>query len=508
MDMTESRNASYGNANSKENSAEANSNDNDNDMGPSTGRMDLQVNFDSIPMGDGNDSNSGNKNKSPSPKKRKRYPDNFREMLYKADCEGGRKKRLEVAHMIGMPESTADNIVYKIKWQLPGGLHDSRTDKGIHHGGRHSKRDDDMTGILLHLLHFDSTLTLEQTRIYLNQEMLKRMIKENGGELSSKEEEMFVPVENEEQRKTIPGVLEQYERQEVKAPSTIRTWMTELVYSSKYKIREADSVNSLDDKAARITFASSLMPFLNDSNKVVIFVDETPYFMSNEHGWKPNGKQVSKSSVGMRAQLCIAVSPDLGLVHGESILPPYQTFQSSHRPQWGHFLNQFMWKLVKIGPQKLGQHVEKLCIVLCGNHQVMETENAIRGCQHFHAFAEMIRSLGIEVVLTQICPNSPQLNLCEYYDRAILSQANELRDLILMENRENQVLSERSKKQLLSNHIHVLQAILQTCVDPEYRVHGKPLFDTKLYATNLRNAFHNVIENEGYLYVHGRLCSE
>jgi len=198
----------------------------------------------------GADPEDPNRRKRP----RNRYSQEQKQMIIDADAQGGRQMRHKVAALMGMPSRTADQLINRFRHPEKGdhALEDNRKTNR----GRTPKKEQWMLDLLVEWLHFDATLTNKQLHEYINREILRRILIENGIALSDEEKPVGSPLEmkryleNEE-------VKALYEARFIKSGRTIGKWLDGMTYTRKHIIKEKTTVSSYETKKKQLIYAKS-----------------------------------------------------------------------------------------------------------------------------------------------------------------------------------------------------------------------------------------------------------
>lgn len=126
-----------------------------------------------------------------------------------------------------------------------------------------------------------------------------------------------------------------------------------------------------------------------------------------------------------------------------------------------------------------------------------ELSNLLASLETYRPIKNFLTANGgsASLCLLKTPPNSPQLNLCEYYSRTLRTKCNVLRnertvDAMMLEEVEHD-------KKKTENRFSVLTTIVQTCMDSLKTAH--PQTDS---VRKLMQFFKDVIEEKGYLDMH------
>jgi len=247
--------------------------------------------------------------------------------LVRADAEGGRKAYLLVTRALQIPVNTADHIVARAR-RNPGKVHDHGHDIGSHvdHNSKHDHWADEL---MIQWLHMNAGLSLPQLLHYLNNEKLRRLLKEEGVEVSDND---VTSLDAKSYLDAYPSIKEKFDAVRIKSTTTIERWLQDMAYTRKHVVAEKTTVNSESSMAARLQYAKAIKQGLLDPSNFWVFFDEVPFYMTmyRTYGYAPKGQRAvvkipPTSTMSFRTQVPMAVNPQIGYVFGDSFPPERKT---------------------------------------------------------------------------------------------------------------------------------------------------------------------------------------
>jgi len=168
----------------------------------------------------------------PAKRQRKSYTDNERRLMIWSNAVGGRKTYLRVAEIIGMPESTADKLISRVREEGPeDASKDHRLDKEHHRMKRQPWHEEFIRGCL----SIDPTLTQHHLQDVLNHETLRRLL---AAENIERPETLDGNVIDHDHTVDIlekyPSVKEAYSELHIRSPSSVLHWVEGIFGSKKF----------------------------------------------------------------------------------------------------------------------------------------------------------------------------------------------------------------------------------------------------------------------------------
>lgn len=451
---------------------------------------------------------------SQSKKHRKSYSDIDKQRIIKADLDGGRQQYAIVAQALDMPIRTADAIVRKARYGLPGADHDRRHD--MNETGRPTKLSERIKELLLEWIHNEPTLTLGQLLQYVNHDILKQVLEELKVPVQGNDAKRGFPIDENEFAKYLENddVKKKYEKLRVKSTQTITNWLDGLLITKKHVVTEKISANTKANMSKRLAFAKSLTDILFDPGNYMVFIDETPWYLSGHtiHGRAKKGeravvKTLPLSEFSLRTQVALAVNPQSGIICYEIASPkklPSRrkdgtagrlTFRACwNKDEFKNFLNLIIVSLLKRKQDISGKTVMLIMDGAPEHGKNDEMDTMMNSLQAFEEFRMFCKETSTDILAIKMPPNSPQLNLCEYYNRTLRTQANKLRHEQLISNTMLDNDIEHGKK--LEHRINVMREILITTLTSM-----QEKVQTKSFSTMI-GFVHDVIQHDGYLDFH------
>jgi len=425
---------------------------------------------------------------SPGHRHPKSYSDLEKELVVKADMAGGRPKRLEMAQMLGMPEKTADHIVYNFRHHKRNAIHDARHDP---HFGRNAKYDSNLIREVLEWFHYDAKVTLKEIREHVNAEIFRKILLEEHIPLPAAERHFDVPINNPEQYLQNDNVKAKFEKQHVESDSTIAHWMDGLVMSRKHVLEmgECDATRS-----ARLVFAKDMLAALEDPNSVIVFIDEIPFFLDchnppgHEHG-------AVNERYHFEVQAQIAVDPLNGVFHTGCYAPHHPHGEHPHGITWNEpsfkkFLNEVIAHMMGSKDSYRNKNV-----YIVANCPVEYFANITEHHDTLPAVVEMLKFLketNNRCSLIKQPANTPCFNLGEFYNRDLRNLAN----FTLFKMRTDPEAKDQVLHGLGKEHAHkcILEKILRQSMGKLQSVPAQPPALVKMTAD-----LKEIIEKKGLI---------
>ena len=237
---------------------------------------------------------------------------------------------------------------------------------------------------------------------------------------------------------------------------------------------------------------------LADDKYFFVFVDEMPFYLSIRRNYgraKRNSRVVVKiPSSGLlapRTQVALAVNSSRGIIHA-GMYPPKRAHAGGMR-----LILQTSWtkddfeSFMKDLLQAIFLQKKQLSFVLDSTREhgpERNMQDSWRG-KH-HELERYLSSTGGAIRIMKPPPNSPQLNLCEYYNRTIWSKANRIRN---MPKFEAQLLGRFAHGDTLDGRIRALLEIIETAIGE-----AKGIVQSHSFVT-LLGSFERVVAANGYL---------
>ncbi|GBG25938.1 Hypothetical Protein FCC1311_021572 [Hondaea fermentalgiana] len=366
---------------------------------------------------------------------RRTYSEFEKELIVRADNEGGRPARLEVAQLMGMPARTADRVVALFKEHGREAFRDHRHDR-YRHTGKNSKNSAELIKFLTEWVHLDAMLTHAQLRELINLEVFRRSCIDFGVKLENEEDKMNRPISKGtiERYFGLPQIRETYEARHIESDETIRHWFDGLVLSRKYVLDSAEAVNDNENCANRLHFARDLLTALEDPNSILIFLDEVPFHLRMK---RPPGPQ--SGSINQGLQVSMAFQANMGLlgwrIHAQQFSAEEGTTGNAatdskrgvahNEEDFKLFVQQTLKNLLVRIDEFRGKDV--YLIADCPFEYIRHVHDH-ESIKEIPAFEELSAALALSnnrVRLIQMAPNSPTLNLCEFFNRALRDRVNE-----------------------------------------------------------------------------------
>lgn len=405
-----------------------------------------------------------------------RYSGLEKKLILETHRQYGRKEMIVVARLLGMSVRSADSIVYR--------SHLVRTSVHSEDSSR-VKIDVRLGSFIEELLDRESTLTLNQVKELANQNILENIIMEDGSDSS------------------FSNILCEYERKRIRSCQTILNFLRRKDYTRKMVVTEKTSANTEQAKAVRFKYAVSLLQSIMDEGREVFFLDEMPFYLSSHtsRGYARRGKRavtrvLPGGTFSFKVQVAMVVHEKFGLVHGDmfSRLGAVTEIQAKAKVyDKGKFL-QFLDKfLVKI--QELDLR-EKCIVVIYDNaaEHGRRDEDILLKLPGHDVFVKWMMKTGCTIEFLRSAPNSPQLNLCELYNRVLRVRVNQLRHYPVAE-----MCMEKGGRRgsLIKHRLHCLCCMIATSMTAMKKKGAQTSSSAELHDSLI-----NVIANNGYMDWH------
>mmetsp|Transcript_7045 Transcript_7045/g.14145 ORF Transcript_7045/g.14145 Transcript_7045/m.14145 type:complete len:568 (-) Transcript_7045:248-1951(-) len=357
---------------------------------------------------------------------RRTYSEFEKELIVRADAEGGRPARLQIAQLMGMPARTADRVVALFKEHGREAFRDHRHDR-YRHTGKNSKHSSELLKFLAEWVHLDAMLTHAQLRELINLEVFRGVCRDFGLKLENEEDKMNRPISKTTIEKyfALPQVRETYEWRHIESDETIRHWLDGLVLSRKYVLDSVEAVNDKENCANRLQFARDLLQALEDPNSMLVFLDEVPFQLKMKK--PPGGNEPIEQDV----QVSVAFNATLGVLSWRFHNP----HQSSGQHDWKlgvvqnetdfkSFVNEVLKVLISRIDEIRGKNVYLIADCPFEYIRNVHEHRSIKAVPAFEELNALLDASKSSVQLIQMAPNSPTLNLCEFFNRVLRDRAN------------------------------------------------------------------------------------
>ncbi|GBG31369.1 Hypothetical Protein FCC1311_075932 [Hondaea fermentalgiana] len=272
------------------------------------------------------------------------------------------------------------------------------------------------------------------------------------------------PLRMEHLFKMVPEMKSEFEKRSM-CTETIRRHLTHygIVYSYKTVKVEKSSVNTKAAMEKRLAFAKKLERLLKGGDKnFLIFVDELPFYVAlhPSHGWAKVGERATIKTppiggLGHRCQGALAVNDEYGLLHADffpaqkmPVLKRNKQETTAWKANYRHqefrsFLNNLLGALLEGSAPTLQKdpYIEilrgmKVWIIMDNapehtTSDFKENDDLLKTLPNYEAFMKGITCDGKrkgEIHILRSAPNSPQLNLCENYNRMLRTWTNHKRN--------------------------------------------------------------------------------
>jgi len=295
-----------------------------------------------------------------------------------------------------------------------------------------------------------------------------------------------------------------------------------MFYTAKRIVKEKASVNSEASKKRRLQYAKGMREMLRNEKYFVVFQDEMPFYFTvgRNYGYAKKGERaVMKtppvSNMSFRTQVSMAVSPSAGLLHGKAYLPEKSSGfhkktgvptkecwkTSWSRDKFLEFMKELLAELFK-ERDHLELSGKRIVIVVdgapdhFGKQKFPKILKETDACKVLDAFVKTgDAQASVEVLFAP--PNSPQLNLCEYYNRTLRICANAARH---QPEFADKLLGDYNHGEKMEGRVNAMRSILSTQLD---LLKKNPLQHRSVIC--MENFFKEVIDQNGYLDWHKRM---
>ncbi|GBG33388.1 Mitochondrial inner membrane protease subunit 1 [Hondaea fermentalgiana] len=380
-----------------------------------------------------------------------------RELVIKADAEGGRISRLEAAARIGMPIKTADNLI--ARYESQGRV---SVDLRGKNGGHQVKMEPFQGLLVLDRLHLSSGLMLRQLQLYLNAETLRILLLRKGAALSAEERLVGGPLDEKRFLRSNPEVAEMYRSNIIMSPQTVGNWLSRVFSTKRHVLLTgadgASKANEPSIRRQRFKFARALRSTLLEEDRgeaaksFLIFIDdaliESIDYRTRLSKLAGTGVQardgeeqvaavapppggvhsggLRSDRVVLRMQAALAVNPKLGVLHSALYnadnlvqVEPEGGATSMYRDSWhaGPFCEFLDDVLQSIHKRRYTLAGKRVFLVLDAAHEhglECSTASLVRGLPSFARTKEALAHLDGELRILEMPPCSPQLNLAGY----------------------------------------------------------------------------------------------
>jgi len=368
--------------------------------------------------------------------------------------------------------------------------------------------------LLIDWLHYDAGMDLKQMRDYVNRESLRDLMLEAHIELDEDEKRRGKPMDADKATNEIRG---KFEQKKISSPTTVWNNLAEHYITRKHLLPEKTTMNSENAMKRRKHFAQQLKMILNNSKYFVIFIDEMPFYlvMRRSLGFAPKGKRAKTPTLpvgGMsyRTQVAMAVHAHRGVLFGGVFPPQYsqsvskdgsvgrETLKSCwNKEKFKEYLNGLL-ECLYTGRDALGLRGKHVILLVDGapDHGPEKDMPKLLGeREHFRPLKTWLASTGGDIGMLKAPPNSPQLNLYEYYNRILRMHANKRRHDL---DEQERWFKEHEHGEKMENRLNLLVKILQDEL--------QALFDTEEGQIESIGTLHrfldDVIDKDGYLDMH------
>jgi len=449
---------------------------------------------------------------------RKTYTDEQKKYLMNAYKMGGALAAKTVAASMGMHWGSAQNIIRKQKHGEQAGLHDMRQGNP----GRKSKLTDVHIELIHDLLQTDAGRTREEIRKVVNTEIFREKMLErlphhptlfSAAEIQKIEESNDIL--DEFMSRAPPDIILAFENEAICADSTIGSALKNSFYSVKTIVKEKASVNSVISMKKRLDYCTVMSKMLENPKYFIIFQDEMPFYftMMRKKGWAPKGRRAVAltppvSNMSYRTQVSMAVNQDFGLLLGEAFLPEKATgfnkrtgepTKESWKTSWSKekFI-KFMENLLRHVYEKREHYEVKgkiVGLVVDGapDHGGKGLKTLLSATDAWKTLDDYLKEgdANAKVEIYPAPPNSPQLNLCEYYNRTLRMRANAARH---QPENAAKLLGDYRRGEKMENRVAALASIINTELA---KLKTQP--NQTRFTQDMHKFFRDVIADNGYL---------
>lgn len=451
----------------------------------------------------------------PNPKKRPRksYSDADKQRVIEADARGGRREYLYVANILGMPSRTADNLIAKAR-KDESFAHDKRHDKASQ-VGHYTKKEAWHLNYLQELNHTNACLTLRQYLDYLNREIARKIFIEHNVPLSEEEKTVNKGLDmnkylNDDSLANIASIRNEWKKHEIKSLQTIKNYLDGLIITKKHVVPEKATMNNETTMAKRLAYAKQIKAALESDNYFFVFMDEMPFYMDcrRNFGRAPKGRRAvvkvpASGHFTYKTQVALAVHPALGLIYGKYYAPKRVAQTGTKKSgkqrkpvlktcwtkdEFKDYMDGLLEKLYNIRDRINDKTVIIVSDGAKEHGPEKDLPNLLRELPHFEQLHAFLKERGGKIKLIRAPPNSPQLNLCEYYNRTLRTNANSMRHEL---EYEKLMLEDFEHGKRMEGRLSVLESIIKACIEKMEKaepqtnsVHRLMLFFDKVIAEN------------------------
>mmetsp|Transcript_2877 Transcript_2877/g.5464 ORF Transcript_2877/g.5464 Transcript_2877/m.5464 type:complete len:729 (+) Transcript_2877:2065-4251(+) len=308
-----------------------------------------------------------------------------------------------------------------------------------------------------------------------------------------------------------------YKKKEIKSDETIRRCYNRLNLTFKEVVHERSTANTAAAKARRLELPKEHFEKLTSDDYEVFYQDEMPFYvgemLSRHKGYSLKGTRACAmatpgSKQSFRTQVSMYTHTKFGVVTME-LFPPrkelHQTkagnmvdsyVQSYGKQEFIQSFNQFLEDIMKT--DRIRERVKGKTIILFVDNAAEhgkrgEEDTLIAKCPKGEEFQEFKKEHGIKFQVVRLPPNSPQLNLTEYYNRTLRTKVNTLRSTAEMNIK---LLQKQQHGYVTQHRIDTLLKILKQCRSEmigKVQSSSRRMLELKLL---------RVIDQDGYLDFH------
>mmetsp|Transcript_1032 Transcript_1032/g.1666 ORF Transcript_1032/g.1666 Transcript_1032/m.1666 type:complete len:432 (-) Transcript_1032:718-2013(-) len=380
-----------------------------------------------------------------------------RSLIWSAAERGGRAKAFEAAHGMGISQNAAEMIFFEYQNQL-------QPEQCFNNYQR--RLDGDILNLMLGWLHLENNLPLEEIRNRLNTEILRKILLNEGVALTEIETSVNQTIHNAEKYLSNQRIREQYNNKCVESDMHVLDHLNDVVISRKYTHAPAnDEVTSAD----RLSFAKDLLAALEDPDAVLVFMDETPFYLSTDIA--------SGQTITHECRVSTAVDPSRGVFFSDCSVTPTTKDQYSEalwrNQNFKSFLNRMLQTLPNRKSLLQGKNVYIISDCTEDHIASVEAHQAIHGVPAFKVLSTILeKECNGKVFLIKLPSNAPALNLGEFYNKTLRERANELFQQMKSDAEfHRQILTNVDKTELNKT---LLEKVLRKCLHEMQTQAGKP----------------------------------
>ena len=469
----------------------------------------------------------------PNPRKRprNRYTKEQKELVIRAG-ETSSKDALRVGILFGMPPATVRNLLFHARrveaGQEPRAAAAAALGKKKRATPRHFFPEDEE--VLGELVHEHCTMTVGQLTLHVNLEKLRRIMislerQLPEGEQLRDEEKVFLGPLDRDKCLSNPTVKQLYDKTHLQGSRSVYRAMKRNIFSLRRAVPDQTAMNSELNMAKRLHVAKKLHSLLVDDNTHVVYVDTVPFCFAARRScvWAPRGLRAvhgmlpAAGTASGSTQVAMAVSPTHGILCSKVYSPELKRAggegggrQPRAAPKTSH-AQEHLYSFLDDVLRALWH--ERCSLQLDGARVVFFTGGVpehgrqlgaaaglqmLQACESFQLWSEWIEHGRCTMALKFLSPESPTLNLTEFYCGLLRSQANQLRKGPAFARKLD--TTGVSWEQAQSMRLRVLSDILtQAVADLQHNV-LKQASETHL----LKEEVLRVIERDGFLDLHWR----